>query len=328
MANDIISTRLLFVSAVWLTFIAVLLRAIVRAQFSSKRSKQLLLNVFLCCLAFTFWGKDAEQSLDRYFDNLPLAVYIKYVCFISVAHLFYNLLKEVQARHVPTFLRWLAPISIIAGVVSFLSHAYYPVIASEELRFLVIGARDSVVLFYVLFSFIPGTLAMRRQEHVESMRFKLMAMVLCSIIFLMTAISSIVAAVMVLSQQGNPSAAAATVQPMIGIGLLLFMLIIMPHRWFMGLFQLPRLYLYYRLWQLDQRILRCKGLNPSEKFHFGLARQPQELEYAIYRVLISVLDFYPVLAQEPENYALYERVQTCIKNTSHYKDLVQELARL
>lgn len=328
MHSIIQNPRLLLMGFVWGILIAVFLRAVVRRTVVSKRSRQLWLVFFLCCVAFTFWGENSELILDHFFAYHPVALLVKYMALISVAHLFFALLNDVRPDHALVALKWLSPIAIAAGLSCFFIYVKYTPIPREDLRFVFIGARDGVVMIYALLSFIPGALAIRRAETVPAMRFKLNLLILCSLSFVVTALGSVVAVLFMLTQTGDPASAAAAVQPFVLAGIVFFVLIMIPYRWFLGLFQLRRFYTYQQLLGLQQRMWKQIGLRSGNNIGLSLLTQPGELELAIYRVIISVLDTYPLLADDANGQALYDNLCSCVKTSPNYDDLVQKMARL
>ena len=120
MTDITLNPKLMFILCVWMFFVMVFVRAFVRGKVVSKQAKRIWLIFFLCCLAFTFWGKSSELALDRYFGYRPVALLVKYVCLIIEAHLFYDLLNDVKPNHALIPMRWIAPVAIVAGLVGFL----------------------------------------------------------------------------------------------------------------------------------------------------------------------------------------------------------------
>jgi hypothetical protein len=59
-----------------------------------------------------------------------------------------------------------------------------------------------------------------------------------------------------------------------------------------------------------------------------VARDPKELELAIYRATISVLDYYPLLAHDENSHTLYQVLHRCVTTSPDYDKLVQGMVRL
>lgn len=328
MSNFILDPKTLFILCVWVLFLIIFLRALVDGKLSQKQPVRLWIIFFFCCLAFTFWGENAELVLDRFFNNQPVALLLKYICLISVAYLFHALLNEVKPDHALIPIKWLSPIAIIVGLASFFLHNIYTPFPATDLRFLYIGGRDAIVMVYALASFIPGTISMQRDETVNIMRFKLNLIILLSLCFVVTAVGSIIAALLTLGKIGDPGIAALAVQPFVVLGIILFVLIMIPHRWLGGIIHLKRFYIYHRLHRLEKRMLSEIGLASNNHLKLSALFYPKELELAIYRSTISLLDFYPMLAYEKTSYALYSNLQKCVETIPVYDDLVQEMTQL
>src|SRR5690606_27482968 len=145
-----------------------------------------------------------------------------------------------------------APVAIATSLFGFLIFDKYKPLSSDDMRYLFIAARDSVVMIYVLLSFIPGTLAMRQDESIDMMRFKLNLIIALSLCFVVTALGSIIAAIWSLLEFGDPSIVASAVQPFVVLGIILFVLIMIPYRWGLIIFHLRRFYTYYRLRCLEE----------------------------------------------------------------------------
>ncbi|MGB7339635.1 MAG: hypothetical protein WBC91_12145 [Phototrophicaceae bacterium] len=328
MDHFILTPKVMFILFVWVLFIIIFLKAMMDGKVKQKQPRRLWLIFFLCCAAFTFWGESSELALDRFFNDQPVALLIKYLCLVGVANLFHSLLNDVRPNHALIPIKWLSPVAIIAGLTGFALYNIYKPFPVADLRFLYIGGRDFVVLVYALMSFIPGTLSMRQNETVGIMRSKLTLIIMMTICFVVTAIGSIIAAILTILQIGNPASAASAVQPFVILGIIFFVLIMIPYRWSIGIIQLKRFYTCYRLQCLENRMLRQIGLPLTNLIGISALFEPKELELAIYRSIISVLDFYPMLIHKKSDDALYAELQTCIKTTSTYDDLIQKMAQL
>ena len=269
MTDITLNPKMIFILCVWLLFVMVFVRAFIRGKIVSKQAKRIWLIFFLCCLAFTFWGESSELALDRYFGYRPVALLVKYVCLIIEAHLFYDLLNDVRPHHALIPMKWIAPVAVVVGLVGFFVYDIYKPLSPDELRYLFIAARDSVVMVFVLLSFIPGTLAMRQDESIDMMRFKLNLIILMGLSFVVTALGSIVAAIWSLSHSGNPAVAASAVQPFVVLGIILFVLIMIPYRWILILFRVQTL--LYLLSVTASGAADDKAawhiLNPAEQTH-------------------------------------------------------------
>lgn len=317
--------KTIFILCVWVLCVIIFLRAVISGKVSEKQPRRLWMIFFLCCTAFTFWGESSELALDHYFNDLPIALLIKYLCLISVAHLFHSLLNDVKPTHALLPIKWVSPIAIMTGLVGFFIYIIAKPLPVTDLRFLYIGVRDLVVMIYALVSFIPGTWSMRRDETMGIMRFKLNLIILMTICFVITAFGSIVATILMLSKIGDPVVAASAVQPFVVFGIVLFVLIMLPYRWFIRRVHLKRFYTYYQLLHLEKRVFNEIGLVSNKHIDKSLMFDSKGLELSIYRNLIAILDFYPLLSKEARTYALYEDLKLCIETTPVYDDLIEEM---
>jgi hypothetical protein len=322
-----VNTQNLLILAVWLIFLTTLGRAAVRGKLSDPGGRRIWLLYLLSILAFTFWGEAAEASLDRHFNNLPVALYLKYVCLIWVCHLYLHMLQEVgSAPQRCDLLCRLPPVAIGLGLFSLIAYALLAPVAAADLRYLVIGARDAVVLVFIVFGFLAGTLAMWRQERVAAMRLKQTAILLFFASYAISTFGSISAALMTLFQVGDADAAARALQPFLYPAICFFVLMLIPYRWYAGLLYIQRLATYYRLKRLERVLIRRSGSRPDPHAVGWLLPRPDELEVAIYRTVISILDGYLILQDTQPAHGLLADLQRCITKNRDYSNLVGALA--
>lgn len=328
MLEWLLNPKTLFILTVWALFFLVVLRSAKKGKVSQRQPIRLAIIFFLCCIAFTLWGETSELALDQFFNRLPLALLVKYCCLIGVAHLFHSLLNDVKPNHSILPIRNLSYIAIFIGIVSFILYVIYKPLPIHDLRFLYIGGRDVVVMIYALVSFIPGTLAMRNDEEVTTMRTKLNLILIMTSCFMITALGSVIAAILILLRIGDPATVASTVQPFVVLGIILFVLIMLPYQRFSEKFNLKQLYTYYRLRHLEMRLLNLLKLPSTHSLAISKLLSAKALKLAIYRSMISVLDFYPHLLAKDLDYTLYTGIKNCVETTPNYDDLVKKLTYL
>lgn len=322
-------TRNAVILALWLIFFVTFGRAAVKGKSFRLAGQRIWLMFFLSILAFTFWGEAAEVSLDQYFHHLPVALYLKYVCLIGVCHLYLQMLREVGSYpQSHTLLDDLAPTAIGLGLLSFVLYARFEPIPLAELRFIVIGARDLVVLLFIVFGFLRGTLSMWRQERVLAMRLKQIAIVLFFACFAITTFGSMSAAVMTILHLGDAPAAARVLQPFIYPAVLFFALMLVPYRWYAGVLHLQRLYTYYRLKRIEQVVTQLAGTPPDPHTLQNVLTHSGELELAIYHTVISILDCYPMIRHTGEANQLVAEIHHCVLHHPDYADLVGALTAI
>ena len=286
---------------------------------------------FLSILALSFWGRAAEAALDQHFEGQPVALYLKYICLIGVCHLYLQMLQEVGSyRSRSGFLNDLAPIAIGLGLLSFVLYVLFEPITLSELRLIIIGARDAVVLAFIGFGFLWSTLSMWRNEQVAAMRFKQTCILLFFGSFAITTLGSISAAVMTIFRIGDAAYAAQVFQPFVYPTVLFFMLMLFPHRWIALLIYPQRLYTFYRLKRVERLIMDQLDTSAAlQSRSLGAVwRQPERLEMAIYQTVIVILDCYPILNGAPAKGRLYARIEQCVTHSIDYSDLVLALAAI
>lgn len=322
-------TRNVVIMALWLIFFVTFGRAVSKGKSFQPAGQRIWLMFFLSIVAFTFWGEAAEALLDQHFHHLPVALYLKYVCLIGVCHLYLQMLREVgsypQSR---TGLDDLAPTAIGLGLLSFVGHALFEPVPQAKLRFIIIGARDLVVLLFIVFGFLHGTLLMWRQEQVLAMRLKQIAIMLFFACFAITTFGSMSAAVMTILHLGDAPAAARALQPFIYLAVFFFALMLVPYRWYTSLLHLQRLYTYYRLKRVEQVVTQMAGTPPDPHTPQRVWLRPGELELAIYRTVISILDCYPMIRDTGETNQLVAEIHYCIRRHPDYADLVGALTAI
>lgn len=318
--------RTIAVISLWIVFGVTLVRAVCRRSGGGDPVDVRIWGMFLLSvLAFTFWGEAAEAALDQYFHQLPVALYLKYVCLISVCHLYHQLLRQVGGLpRQRTGLDYLAPAAVGLGLLSFVLNAIYVPLPKAELRYIVIGARDMVVSVFILWGFLRGTLVMWQQERVLAMRLKQTALLLFFVCFLITALGSVSAAVMTLLRQGDAALAAGFLQPFLYPAVMFFALTLVPYRWYSGLLHLQRLCTYYRLKCMERWLARRVGTQPNQHQVRVWWLQSAALELAIYRTVISILDEYPLLRDVSRQD--FVRLHRCVLQHREYNDLVNALA--
>jgi len=321
-------SRLPVIVVLWFVFVLTLARALYKDQLLHRAGQRTWLMFFLSILACTFWGEAAEMSLDRHFDDLPVALYLKYVSLIGVCHLYRQLLRDVGGLSgTSPLLDYLAPTAIGLGVLSFIGFAWLAPIPRDDLRYIVIGTRDAVILLYILTGFYRGTLAMWQREQVLAMRLKQASIILFFSFFAISTVGSITAAVLTVLQIGDPARAARILQPFLYPAIFFFILMLIPYRWYAALPHYQSLWRYYQLKQLEQRILQLAQSEPNPDPLPWVILHAERLELAIYRTVISILDVYPMLPDTTDARLLANTIKESLMNHPDYTDLIVALAR-
>lgn len=326
--SDLLSPRIIFIAFIWGLFLILFLRAFVHQRVSSRQARLIWMVHFFCCIAFSFWGEDSEIALDMYIGLNHVAVFIKYMTLSIVAHLFYLLLHDVEPGHNLIAMKRVVPITLLAGIWGLIFANQSTVLTTEQFRYFFIAIRDGVVTFYILVSFIPGILLMYRSETVEMMRLKLIFMLLISSCFLITSLGSLIAFISAVTNFGNPAIPASLVQPFVIAGMLLFILTMIPYRWFLRLAHFRQFYLYYRLKDLEKQIFRKIDKEISQIPEYQITKDMKSLELQIYRTTISILDHYPLLLKYDTTTSLHDKLDDCKQNTPDYEKLIRRLSHI
>lgn len=314
--------KFLLLGILWTTFFWMLVRSIWTRKIRAADSHRFLFQMFLSCTAVSLWGEESEDWLDQYFQGLPVTVYLKYFALLGIAHLFDNLVRESidgwQERY--RWLKAIVPLALITGILSFIVYALYEPIDKTLLRYLIIGARDGWVLPLNVLMFLPATVILWRREEVYAMQFRLLGSLITSICYFITVNSSLMAAGFAFYSFERAEQAAKLASPFIIIGIICFIPMLMPHRGINFFVYLRRFYLYYRLNRLKDLIVPQRN---SEATSIGSL---EELDLAIYRTVIAILDYYPPLEQS--NRELYQAISTRVQANPEYEDLLQAMAKL
>jgi len=326
--SDLLSPRIVFIAFIWGLFGVLFLRALTHRRVASRQARLIWMIFFFCCVAFSFWGEDAETALDMYVGLEHVAVGIKYLALSMVSHLFYLLLRDVESDHSLISMRHTVTITISSGLIGFMIANISTILTTEQFRYLFIAARDGVVTFYILTSFIPGILLMYKAETVKMMRCKLVFMLMLCFCFLITSIGSLTAFIWAISSWGNPSIPASLVQPFVVAGMILFILTMIPYRWFLRLGHFRQFYVYYRLKALEKRIYQKIGKDISQIAEYQIIKDRNNLELQIYRTTISILDHYPLLLKYDTTASLHDELDDCKQNVPDYDRLIRRLSRI
>ena len=322
-------TSRLVIVAVWLVLLVALARSAWRGRLVEPASRRIWTMFLLSALSFSLWGPEAEAAVDRYASSLPLALYVKYACLIWVCHVYWQLLVElVPGVGQRWLLDYLGPAALVSGMLSLALWMWLEPVTRYQLRYLVIGARDAVVLTYILAGFLSGTAALRRREQVPAMRLKQAAIVLFFISYGVSTLGAILAGVMTLAGVGDPARAAQALQPFLYPTARFFALMAMPYRWYDGLFCAQRLVTYYRLRRLERALAgrvpdwpRTTGAQYGRLWWGGL-------DLAIYRTVIAILDGYRLLEELEDGAEVCARIDACVAEHGRYADLVEALAEV
>ena len=304
------------ISSLWLLFGLSLLRALWRGKLTDPAARNIWLLFFLWTIAFSLWGEASEMAFNRHFGGWPVAVYLKCACMLLTFYWYYRLLKPVRPdNRAYRYLDYLGPVTLGLGLVSFVVLGLTQPLPYERLRYLVIAAREGPMLVYAVLIFIPYTWQLWRQESHGAIRLKQGAALVCFICYVAAGSSGIAAGIITLLNRPGAPAIVQAFTPTVYVGVVAFMLALVPYRWLALPFYVQRWWLYRRLRRLETHIT-------GEKMPCRLFGS-DGLELAIYRSTIAIMDHYPLA-----DAGLAGRIAALIAARPPYPLLVKRMAAL
>jgi hypothetical protein len=285
---------------------------------------------FLACVAFTFTGKDVEETTDALFGGMPISLYIKYFAMTQGIRLYFDLLHSVHPLPTQIFhrLRWLHPLSLWGGVVTFIMVALLDIRAHPEMRYYVNAARDMVVAVYLLMGLIPVNRYLIVQETVPTMRFKLALNLLFCITYVTVAVSSLVSLIVVMFSLGDVERLLPLFLPLTYIVYALFLAALVPHRWIAVLLFPARLYMYSRLQKLLHTLQLHTGMAAPFKPMPVRVLSLGALEIAIYQTMIAIFDLAAQMRDDVHHEPLIQKLVQFTAVDHDYEDTLRGLRRL
>lgn len=217
-------------------------------------------------------------------------------------------------------------LSICAPLASILIVLTLPIMSSltpdaqTVMRNWLVVARDGLVTLYLLTAFIPTTYRLWQQETVVTMRLKHLSGLLFDYAYLIVAGANVLVAANAMTHPEAQPFIESAFKPAVVFWAALFMLTIMPHRWWSGLFLPARVLLLLRLHLLETRVAHLTQ-TPRVRHSW------QGIEGSIYRKVIFILDRYAALELSQAS-ALRQRIAAVVQQNPEYPKLVEQLARL
>ena len=90
-------------------------------------SRRIWIQVFLCLVAFTLFGEQAEQIVDHLFLGKPITLYVKSVALLGMVQLYEQTLLSINITlENYAFLRWLGFGTILFLTVVFVLYCLSP----------------------------------------------------------------------------------------------------------------------------------------------------------------------------------------------------------
>lgn len=323
------SGQTIAILAVWITVGFVLIRSTYHSDASHHDKWIIRLQVILFAIAFSLWGENTELQIDRYFNDYPVTLFIKTLSLLSVSVLYHDMLKSIRQASSP--LRILDYLGVFIPIIATLAFTFYVVTGipdRQSLRFIVIGFRDATICFFSIAHFIPGSWWMYKQESIPAMKVKALCMSACFTCFCITAIGSISAAGLAIANLEGAYSVSTALQPFIYIAIILFVLQLTPHRWFSWLIQSGRLRDYYRLKHLENYIANYAYMPDMPQIPWYDLLKASQLELAVYRSLIMILDYYPLLDKQGKAGFVYQQLAQHSEEAKDYAQLIRQIVKI
>jgi hypothetical protein len=281
-------------------------------------------------VAFTLFGEQAEQIVDRIFLGKPITLYVKSVALLGMVQLHEQTLLSInQAVENCTFLRWLGFGTILFLTVVFSLYCISPWMPLSDFRLEMIALRDAVMCVYNICSFLPNGWSFWKREQVQSMKIKHVASMVCCTSYLIASVGSVGAGLLVLAHRPTRvEALIQTFRPAMYLVAVSFLLMLLPQRR-PRIFSYPaRLLIYWRLKRIEYRVRYLGAIDDSDLQTRWIIVDPEQLELAIYRSLIFVLDYHPFIRLSTEGETLYSAIHQIVRSPNSYPDLVNEIIKL
>lgn len=314
---------LILLGLLWITFAVRLYRTYRAGKLNTEFSRFLWLASFFGVLVVTFSGKAVEQWLDTLAGGLPITFYAKFISALMVIHALYFMLRPVLAfsPRLDRLLRYGCLITIGVGVPTFFSFVTLPPIPKEQLRYLLLALRDTVVCAYIVVAFIPMTYHVWREEAIQPMKLKHFAGLMFDLSYLLLGFGNIVTFIASLESLQTAAFVDTAFRPALSLCIVFFIIIGLPHQLLATLFWPQR-------WLLLRRLRRLKArIAPLVTGSVIYVAQQKTLDGRIYQTVIFILDYYFVLQYQPDP-TLYNTISDMITDYPDYSQLIEQLAKL
>jgi hypothetical protein len=150
-------------AGLWVIFFITLSRAYKKHKLRDISARRMWSMFFLWNIAFTLWDESGEVLIDRFFNGLPVGLFLKSACMVLTFHAYYLMLKPMKPdmQHY-RLLDSLAPVMLAVGLVAFIVYSVFQSFPYADLRYLVVAVRDLTMLVY-LYSIYVGDVEKRTQ---------------------------------------------------------------------------------------------------------------------------------------------------------------------
>ena len=325
---NLITILLLVIS--WSLFGLRLAYAIWHRRLGAVFSRRIWIQVFLCLVAFTLFGEQAEQIVDHLFLGKPITLYVKSVALLGMVQLYEQTLLSINLMPENYFfLRWLGFGTILFLTVIFTFYSLFPWMPLSSFRLEMIALRDAVMCVFIAFSFLPNVWSFWKREEIASMKLKHAASMVCCTSYLVASVGSIGAgALTIVNRPTHVDALIQMFRPAMYLVAVSFLLMLLPQRR-PRIFSYPaRLLIYWRLRRIENRVRHLGAIHNPNLQTTWIILDPEQLELAIYRSLIFVLDYHPFIRLSKEGETLYRAIHQIVRSPNSYPDLVNEIIKL
>ncbi|MCA0455434.1 MAG: hypothetical protein LCI00_15770 [Chloroflexi bacterium] len=324
------SLNLALLIVAWIIFGLRLCRALWIGRFSEVLTRRIWSQVFLGMIAYTLFGPDIEPMVDDYFGGKPITLYVKSMAVLGMVYLYYLTLRDIDPNaNRYGYLKPLGQNSAVIFTGCFGLYFLSPVVAEDDFRYFMLAFRELVISIFICMAILPNSKIFWRHEQVSSMKIRHAASILCSIGYLTTASGTIAIGILALLRHHEPldGLIRAFMQPMylVAIG---FLIMLLPHRVFAWASYPAQLWIYWRIKRIERRIRKLANIENTYRAKHLVILNPQNLELAIYRSLIFVLDFHAFVPETIEGKTLSKQIQNVICSPKSYPELVNEIAAL
>lgn len=276
--------------------------------------------ILLFAISFSFWGVEAEYLLDQHLKGYPVALFIKLITLVTVVYLFHEMLKIIHSTKSPIkFLDYFAFIVYPFAIIMFFLYVTTHFVTNEQIRYIIIGIRDLIIVVYMLSHFLFRTWMIWKYETVKVMKIKGLLIFICFICFCITAIGSISAAILAFIDINYAHYASTFLEPIVYLGALFFLLQLLPDRFLLIIFIIKNWYIYARIRRIESHIVgELNPIPPGKLLDYSF------LEIQIYRSTINILDRVAML----EDDTIAKKVQFAASHNPPYTELVKNMTKI
>lgn len=303
----------------WILTLILFMRSIWKGHIRQRDTQLMWALVLTIGLSLSLWTTATEVWLNQWFGGQPVAQFVKYTGLILAVYVYTTLQRRSLDEAGSWLQRSLAPFMIAVGLAGLAWHIHQPIVAQADIDFLIAAVRDGVISLYIMLFGLPDLLVLFRREQVRVMKLKMIFLSGLKLAYLVKSVGAVLAARAAVRNVGDPEAILIAFDPAIYVGICAFLLVLVPYRWILGTLQVDRWYIYYRLRRLYQRLVP----STDEMRRFGWVGL-RNLEQEIYRILIAILDYYPL----SEDASLRRQIEGTVQETTHYDELVQEMVKI